>query len=120
MNEDLIIVYIGNTLDRRADVPEAARRAWVVADSKAGDLKWLIAVTAHNRVEGVFEIVGYNSLGRGSGTRNRVEFDLIPTDRQVRKSLAGMTIQGNMRGEAAEYLSGEDAARTGSGGGSGD
>jgi len=119
MKDDLIIVYVGNTLDRREDVREAARRAWVVADSKAGDLKWLIAVTGHNRVEGVFEIVGYNSLGKGSGTRNRVEFDLIPSDRQVRKSLAGITIQGNRRGQAVEYLSGDDA-ETASRGGSGE
>ncbi len=114
MNEDLIIVYIGKTLDRREDVREAARRAWVVADEKAGDLKWLIAVIAHNEVVGVFEIVGYNSLGRGNGTFNRVEFDLIPTDRQVKKSLAGMTIQGNRRGHASEYLSGDDAPRAAS------
>ncbi len=103
MNPDPIVVYVGSTIGDRPLV-EAARRAWQVADAKAADLKWLIAVTARSDVAGIFEIVGYNSLGKDSTGRNRVEFDLVASDAKLVKSLAGRVVQGNIRGHSAEYL----------------
>lgn len=103
MNPDLIVVHVGNTIGDRPLV-DAARRAWVVAESKMPDLKWLIAVTGGSEVVGIFEIVGYNSLGKDSKGLHRVEFDLVPSDAKLVKSLAGRVVQGNIRGHSAEYL----------------
>jgi len=103
MNPDLIVVHVGNTIGDRPLI-EAARRAWQVADVKAADLKWLVAVTARSEVAGIFEIVGYNSLGKDSTGRNRVEFDLVPSDAKLVKSLTGRVVQGNIRAHSSEYL----------------
>jgi hypothetical protein len=53
---------------------------------------------------GSFKIVGYNSVGKDSNGRNRVEFDLVASDAKLSKSLAGRVVQGNIRGHSSEYL----------------
>ncbi len=59
---------------------------------------------AGQELAGIFKIVGYNSVGKDSNGRNRVEFDLVASDAKLSKSLAGRVVQGNIRGHSSEYL----------------
>lgn len=86
MDQDVIVVFVGNALALGATLERATAHAWEVGARSVERLKYAIPVTHRATATGelvaeplgVFDIVGYHPTEEG-----RFGFDLMPSDRDV-------------------------------------